>query len=66
MVIFTYEDCLKYKETHNYILSLRKKIAKEKQESFKCILNDVEEKYILKLNEGNQQKTKERRKRSDR
>ena len=43
MVIFTYEDYLKYKETQNYILSLRKKIEEEKEQlSYKCILNDIE------------------------
>ena len=56
MVIFTYEDYLKYKETQNYILSLRKKIEKE-QLSYKCVLNDIEENYILKLNEEKQSKT---------
>ena len=58
MVIFTYEDYLKYKETQNYILSLRKKIEEEKEQlSYKCILNDIEENYILKLNEEKQSKT---------
>ena len=58
MVIFTYEDYLKYKETQNYILSLRKKIEEEKEQlSYKCILNDIEENYILKLNEERQSKT---------
>ena len=58
MVIFTYEDYLKYKETQNYILSLRKKIEEKKEQlSYKCILNDIEENYILKLNEEKQSKT---------
>ena len=52
MVIFTYEDYLKYKETQNYTFCLRKKIE-EGQASFNATLNDVEEKYILKLNEEN-------------
>ncbi len=55
MVIFTYEDYLKYKETQDYILSLRKKL--EEQVSYEYVLNDVEENYILKSSEENQSKT---------
>lgn len=59
MVIFTYEDYLKYKETQNYTFCLRKKIE-EGQASFNATLNDVEEKYILQLGEGNQTKAEEK------
>ena len=61
MVIFTYEDYLKYKEIQQYTLNLRKELEeekiwqeKEKQTSYKYELNDVEEDYILKSGEANQ------------
>ena len=61
MVIFTYEDYLKYKEIQQYTLNLRKELEeekiwqeKEKQTSYKYELNDVEEDYILKSGEDNQ------------
>ncbi len=60
MVIFTYEDYLKYKEIQQYTLNLRKELEeeeeqeKEKQASYKYELNDVEEKYILNSDEEDQ------------
>ncbi len=63
MVIFTYEDYLKYKETQNYTFCLRKKI--EEQVSHEYVLNDVEENYILKSGEEEQSKTENLTKRKN-
>ena len=60
MVIFTYEDYLKYKEIQERTLNLRKELKEKEEEQenqTQCELNDIEEKYILKSDEEKQSKT---------
>ena len=48
MVIFTYEDYLKYKEIQERTLNLRKELKEKEEEQenqTQCELNDIEEKY---------------------
>lgn len=60
MTIFTYEDYLEHAKMLSIDLRLSKKMEqskKKEQQSFKYILNDVGEEYVLQEGENVQHKT---------